>query len=135
MKAQELRIGNLIYWNIDEKLNVPHTVVGIRKDRPQTIPISLGNSIEDYSGIPINEEWLLKFGFEKTEKKNPEVEYERFLFTKGVLEFYLHEGRVIPAPYYFGNAFNELEMPIQYIHQIQNIAFVLTGKELTINNN
>jgi len=47
LKSNELRIGNLIYWNIPEKLNVPHEVVGIVHDRPQTIPISLGDSIHE----------------------------------------------------------------------------------------
>jgi hypothetical protein len=65
IKANELRIGNLIYWNIPEKVDTIHTVVGIRNDKPQTVPISLGESIENYQPIQLTEEWLLKFGFNK----------------------------------------------------------------------
>ena len=62
MKAEELRIGNLIFWDIPEKLNTIHEVIGIRNKKPQTIPISLGESIEDYKPIPLTEEWLKMFG-------------------------------------------------------------------------
>jgi hypothetical protein len=58
MKAEELRLGNYIYWNIPEKLNVIHTVVGIVNYRPQTVPISLGDSMDDYRPILLNESWL-----------------------------------------------------------------------------
>ena len=63
MNANELRIGNLIYWDIPEKENVPHEVIGIKQGKPLTTPISLGDTMDEYKPIPLTEEWLLRFGF------------------------------------------------------------------------
>jgi hypothetical protein len=121
MKSSELRIENLVYWDIPQKVNVAHRVMGIVNGRLQTIPISLGNKIEDYLPIPLTEEWLLKFGFTKVS-----TNYEcGFLLLwgnlkTGTVDFVLTEPhsnkRHITA--------------LRYVHQLQNLYFALTGEEL-----
>jgi hypothetical protein len=117
LTAKDLRIGNLIYWNIPEKQNVPHEVVGIVKGKPQTIPISLGESIEDYQPIPLTEEWLLRFGFinnELSAQPNVYVFHNCSIYVRGM------SGAVHPRD-------------VQYVHQLQNLYHSLTGQELQLN--
>ena len=63
IKASELRVGNLVYWNEPKKVGVPHRVIRIMENRINTVPISLGNSMEDYSPIPLSEGLLVAAGF------------------------------------------------------------------------
>jgi hypothetical protein len=65
-------------------------------------------------------------------KKTPDYDEEMgSLFELGLCEFFMKEGLLIPKPYYFGAAFSE-NLKIQYVHQVQNICFALTGEELTL---
>ncbi len=126
MRSNELRQGNLIYWNIPEKQGVIHTVVGIRNNKPQTIPISLGESIEDYNPIPLTEEWLLKFGFFSKYKSN------HTKWNKGWVEIDQasdedDEGNSIPQKQEFYYAY---KTEIKFVHQLQNLIFATTGEEL-----
>lgn len=116
MKTTELRIGNLIYWDIPEKENVPHEVLSISLDgKIHTTPISLGRVPFDYLPIPLTEEWLVKFGF-KPLVKDWQI--------KGLIIHTRERGFVVRK-----------SMPIlQSVHQLQNIYFALTGEELTANN-
>ena len=131
MKAQELRIGNLIYWNIPEKKDTIHTVVGMRNDTPQTMPISLGESIDDYKPIPLTEELLLKFGFKKVSgewRLFPCFEIQIIVFNdkhyNGVM-FYTRTAHADYSPIYCTNHIN-------HVHEVQNLYYALTKKELTL---
>lgn len=84
--------------------------------------------------IPITEEWLLKFGFdfeELGEDPTPEEENYRSAI-KGYgsksfeIEFNKNEGYFILA-FIIGEVIN-----YQYVHQLQNLYFLLTGKELEL---
>jgi hypothetical protein len=79
--------------------------------------------------IPLTEEWLLKFGFDK---KTP---YEGKLFYEiGHNEMYFKVKEVgdIYNHWYFYKWEWILTTNIQYVHQIQNLYYSLTGEELTI---
>jgi len=123
MKANDLRLGNLIYWNIPEKLDVIHTVVGIRNEKPQTMPISLGESINDYKPIPLTEEWLKKFGFE-------DLYYgqDKFGWIKdGVnISKYFNFVLMLPDAEYYDST------KIKWVHDLQNLYYALTGVELSV---
>jgi len=123
MEARELRIGNLIYWNIPEKADTIHTVVGIRNEKPQTIPISLGESIEDYKPIPLTEEWLKKFGFE-------DLYYgeDKFGWIKeGVnISKYFNFVLMLPNAEYYDST------KIKWVHDLQNLYYAITGIELSV---
>ena len=74
--------------------------------------------------IPLTEEWLLKFGFEKS-GGGLYLTYETFemYYINGVLGL---SARVSDP--------NEgyIDTKIKYVHQLQNLHFALTGEELTI---
>ena len=83
-----------------------------------------------FEPIPLTEEWLTKFGFEKDD-----------------VNTYIHYSLPSGTGIYFesGNDWNfndanicgdydeciHVKLP-QYVHQLQNLYFSLTGKELTI---
>ena len=105
MKANELRIGNYV------------------NDSIGLITIGLNGNIkfaDAYHPIPLTEEWLVKFGFEKTTKWN-NVQH-----TKGILQI-----RNLYILFVKGR--NQSWINLKHVHQLQNLYFALTGEELTIN--
>jgi hypothetical protein len=127
MKANELRIGNCLF------------VLGIDREVIVSAIFKTHYVCEDYNGIrfeeslrinyhpiPLTEEWLLKFGFEKTMSWT----YVKDLVGKLKLVYYLGEkGWSIGFKSYsdFPN--------LKYVHQLQNLYFALTGEELTYGGN
>ena len=129
MKASELRIGNLVYNNEGE--------------RDEEVDLSFFEflSTEEYyldyyEPIPLTEEWLLKFGFEKIEFNSDIFGYsaEYHLTVKG------HGGFIIEymddfSCYLLGDKSDIGVAPnldsCKYIHQLQNLYFALTNEELT----
>jgi hypothetical protein len=112
MKSQELRIGNLVLDEyFDERYVIcitPYRVhLSSSGDDDESVKPNKVNEIEP---ILLTEEWLLKFGF----KKDKLVFYKDFLL------------------YNFNDGFYFFEMKINHVHQMQNLYFALTGKELTI---
>lgn len=79
-----------------------------------------------FEPIPLTGKWLLKFGFKKYFDNNNES------------YFRINDDMFITADYYVylmgDDAFEclKLKRKIKYIHQLQNLYFSLTGKELTI---
>lgn len=136
---RELRIGNLIYD--DEGLSC--TVTGlsphehlVRCDTEEGCQIIIdfididGSVVSDYVvdsdsayPIPLTEEWLLKLGFAHGSFGIDRGELS--IITKGMDEYY-ENGRT-----YF-NSWCILEHQPEYVHQLQNLYFALTGEELTI---
>ena len=111
MDVRELRIGNLTYYG----------------GRVYTIgyyPFSFSgheNDMAHYKPIPLTEEWLLKFGFEN---------YDSLKFSiNDLLVVDLHD-------FTFGvNRFDVCWLDNKntiHVHQLQNLYFALTGKELEI---
>jgi hypothetical protein len=117
MKANELRIGNWVRI----------------KDVPTTNEWqveSIGNlqqvggqlwSIEELEPIPLTEEWLEQFGFEKVVNG---------LFAIDLFHYNLKEYRL----YISKNESNEVDfVEIKHVHSLQNLYFALTGEELNQN--
>ena len=142
MKVNELRIGN--YVGFKNRTNCYCEVVDLSFDGGVHIirhwTDGLGwpeydqpEEIEDITGIPLTEEWLLKFGFVNGNKTYANA------FSLEVLQtdFYLRP--CYAGGYYWGFnlekvddcEFNDAE-PVISIHQLQNLYFALTGEELTI---
>lgn len=125
MKANELRIGNLAEYHIEDELDErkewwevitidSDDINWLEKEEPETI---------DYRPKPLTEEWLLKFGFEKdetyTNSINPFLDY-----IKGNLR--------ISMPYFSLEFGDGGTMELKHVHQLQNLYFALTGTELQI---
>tara|TARA_R110000822_G_scaffold233483_2_gene364915 strand:+ start:131 stop:478 length:348 start_codon:yes stop_codon:yes gene_type:complete len=107
MEARELRIGNLVaFYYGDEGLlaeKVNYNDLEFIHQNPQL-----------YKPIPLTEEWLLKFGFDI---QLVEIVLGEFYLKKTENHF----------EYYCNN-----RVQIKYVHQLQNLYFALTSKELEI---
>ena len=132
MKATELRIGNLVNYDTaegDVLLNIIdwQDLKWLSEDEPSFNLV--------HNPIPLTEEWLLKFGFDKHGEFG---EYYR-IFNKGLIidiedtdnEFivWVRIGDDILEPLL------KVGYPIayiQYVHQLQNLYFALTNEELTL---
>jgi len=120
MKAEELRIGNYV---LDEDREISK-IEQISSDNIHKFTLVSGDAINIYPSniypIPLTEEILLKCGI-----VNGEIEI------KGrVVEIYQHFG---DDKIWFFNIEHNLTVEINYLHQLQNIFYCLTGEELTIN--
>jgi hypothetical protein len=84
--------------------------------------------------IKLTEEWLLKFGFKWEDKYK--IHCGRDLPDGNTLIFYFSNGEITNTQIY--NAFDQPQViifrPIKYVHQLQNLYYALTSKELTINS-
>ena len=108
MKADELRLNNWVkafggYWNIDNT------------------DFSNLEKIETYEFVPLTEELLLKCGFVK----------ERYYYVKLITPYK-------PFTLYKNNdktwtlADCNVDSALKYLHQLQNLYFAFTQKELEI---
>ena len=120
MKANELRIGNLVSHN--EEWSYHNELRTFDFKFTDSDWYALGEStlfIENIKPIPLTEEWLIKFGFEK----------QNAMF----YEFNKHQIRLIgdEVPYWIDSSYIT---NIKHVHQLQNLYFALTGEELKIND-
>ena len=122
MKSTELRIGN---WVLHK--DVIQFVESINDTDSGMAVCCLSehdNGCQDLKPIPLTEEWLLKLG----------LKHEKFDWNNEPPNKDVSVG-------YNGNDFINNEMTFKYktvlfkithVHQLQNLYFALTGKELTI---
>jgi|688.fasta_scaffold04758_36 hypothetical protein len=132
MKANELRLGNLVNWNFE--------IAKISQILEVEVAFKCGDIgfISDLNPIPLTEGWLLNFGFEKKVFNSDiydGVEYN--LEINGfILNYYDDDNDFSLAIHLKKNDFGfcpDLSL-FKNVHQLQNLYFALTGKELTIKN-
>jgi hypothetical protein len=117
MKTNELRIGNWVEHN-QPKRGYYTTV------QESTFSVNVEKL---FKPIPITEEWLLKFGFEK---KYDTFEFNGLNVDGCVVHFSFDKWA---SEYEIENCdYTEVPSDIQHVHQLQNLYFALTGEELTI---
>lgn len=133
MRANELRLGNLVY-DTEGKENIITTeaLTYIQKHE---------GTLCQSSPITLTEEWLLKFGFKETEEG---VGFHAPYFNKSVNADCLDV--LFLRPFFMGgfiwgfntaqDSYLEIGQPkaIEYVHSLQNFWFALTGEELEISN-
>ena len=134
MKANELRIGNWI--NVGGELN----------------QFSIADFCDIFDNgdkwfkdlfkpIPLTEEWLLKFGFEEIENLHTHWKSDKGFFLNGYIIFMekiigviigeKSNSKFYDHSYQYRNGIGIIKQ-IQYVHQLQNLYFALTGEELEI---
>jgi hypothetical protein len=123
IKANELRIGNYMTpivpltgsWAEKQRVNdnifsvIPETFQGIER-------------LEYFQGIPLTEEWLVKFGFEKSDGDYYWKVTDELDFAFGV--------SFTGSSWRIRNVISKIGCV--YVHQLQNLYFALTGAELMI---
>lgn len=138
MKASELRIGNYCHYKMNNfhiKINDLHDV---RKEWLELCIIDVGdlnmliNNPHDPDFIPIeiNQQWLIDFGFELDESDNYKIEsvwYNKILHNENEISVnFKIKLFTIGLNIEWINP-----IKIEYVHDLQNIYFALTGIELT----
>jgi hypothetical protein len=135
MKAEDLRLGNLIY---NTKGEVDTVIIDAL-----IYMLTYPDPICQAKPIPLTEEWLLKFGFNSN---SPCKDFEDcgmpYYAKHGVLLFYNRNRLKHELCYYLigygsmrsGKYHISMIRWIMYVHQLQNLYFALTGEELTIND-
>ncbi len=120
-KENELRIGNFI------------NVISSKKTFDSFITQAKGYDIVrieeksftnwNYEPIPLDKEWLLKFGFSEIVGCNEKD------FTNGVYNIFINSlGEVNFLFFKEGDWYQK----IKYVHELQNLYFALTQRELTV---
>jgi hypothetical protein len=117
MTANELRIGNYIKLMLNHE---DYETFQVTSDEL----VMVDKKQADYEPLRLTEEWLLKFGFEKDEKNE-------YWFWKNCVS-------VSVLGYIELLSFNrqsfKTNIQLKYIHQLQNLYFALTGKELVVSD-
>lgn len=139
IKAKDLRIGNLIATGtiFKETSNIGKVLsIGLEECEFEQIYCECEESFEwffkdNFCGIPLTEEWLIKFGFKKII-----TPWEYF---KGETIHYQNEFCWV---YLLGECFeieintlcerHNLARQYKYVHELQNIHYSITNQELTI---
>jgi len=136
MKANELRIGNLVKL-LDRTV---FTISSIEQkgftvqNKEETTWIEA----EEFEPIPLTEEWLLKFGFEKiiTDTEDAygidyNLEVPDICYISYSDDF---SCSIYGSEYASKNSIGAIPNwnSIKYVHGLQNLYFALTGEELTI---
>jgi hypothetical protein len=129
MKNIELRIGNLVYYHIEDSMDE-------RKEYDEISTIDYDDlriltefkDNPEYKPIPLTQEWLLKFHSDdeiEISKRFPDeiTIDDRFIF---IWEQGLKYWYVVTAYH------KEYLTKIEFVHEYQNFIFALTGEELSI---
>ena len=117
MKISDVRVGNLVY--MDRVSTFPPAFISVEPIILSEIRLQDFEPVCLFAPISITEEWLTKFGF------------KTFSDNKG--DYWSFEGLKLwndGKSFYHINS--ELLFHIDYIHQLQNIFFCLTGEELKL---
>jgi len=111
MKANELRIGN---W-VEQPNDGVTRVTAILNDLQ--IKTETGYIDKYCRPIPLTEEWLLKFGFRGNERQRVKRFVGLEIYTKDLWRY---------------NTKGNNALVVEYVHQLQNLYFALTGEELEL---
>lgn len=122
MNNAELRKNNLLTYKGKE-----YFVMGISSQSVRLFD-GKGEDIwvfeDEVEPIPLTEEMLVRLGFKKSKGKN----LKEFILGDFIIYTYPETGIEL----YYGVGFY---IKIQYVHQLQNLYFTLTGTELTLKPN
>jgi hypothetical protein len=121
LKESDLRIGNFIKVISSKKIFDSYITQAKGYDIVRIEEKSF--TYWNYDPIPLDEEWLLKFGFSEiggcNEKDFTNGDYNIFINSLGEVNFlFFREG--------------DWYKKLDYVHQLQNLYFALTQRELTV---
>lgn len=128
LKATELRIGNFVLLTKDDfKTTKVYELSGVDIYKVDE------SDCADIRPIPLTEDWLIKFGFERTEFMG----YETYILNQelhdmGGIGFATQEALISVENSSFMLCLGVRDIEIKYVHVLQNSIFYLTNTELTI---
>lgn len=127
IQANELRINNYVLRKgfLFEDNNFYETKVTHNDIRACIV------NKNHFKPIPLTEDWLLKFGFTKKDHTCSDKSIsENLFFKENYFVEFSEEGILFCQLHYFGQGW--FLKIIEYVHQLQNIYFALTGQELSL---
>ena len=123
MDTKELRIGNYVNYYLEPPISENELVKLTLYDF-----INIDFGWRNYNPIPLTEEWLIKFGWGVSEFDNEMINN---MSLKDTIIGYNYKSKVLELE---GETESLYFNHIKHVHQLQNLHFALTGKELTIKN-
>lgn len=114
MKASELRIGNWVYEPY------PEDEGGLTPTQIDSDSIQTHDQNDWAKPIPLTEEWFMKLDFDYDE----DTDTWSLLTSLGRLDFMFE--------IYISDTYFYKHICLRNVHQLQNLYFALTGKELTV---
>lgn len=146
MKATELRIGNYFDRNgLMEARVISQSGVKLY-DHVNKLFLPIFFKFDEFiKGIPLTEEWLLKFGFvmidhSSTHFWSRDIETDNGNHPDLYVYFQIRDNKIIESGIVSGEIDNEYGYEgerthligiANFVHQLQNLYFALTGEELT----
>ena len=125
MKASELRIGNLLEFSNGIQ---PNEIITINRRFFSSAAIDKEYGDFEitpyYHPIPITHDWLYKLGFENLTHNHEWFDVATYVHKK--ISFFVHfDGERLSVDFWQGNE-------KRYVHELQNLFYVLTGEELEL---
>jgi len=118
MEARELRIGNYV----QTPLKIIQIIVSVSEGECEIDGSEFGKSyfdVDDLEPVSLTEEWLLKFGFD-----NKEFECNQHI--------YFFDSPVRFMRRQLNSSRHQFLANLEYVHDLQNLFYALTGQELEI---
>lgn len=131
VKANELRIGNLVYLDLKEQylktiVELKHYMASVKYIRTDTgEPHQSMVDYERLEPIPLTQEWLLKFGFCRYGNSQNKFLSKRVNGLRLIIRMDMFDSN----RFFFVMNQNWI-IDIKSVHHLQNLFFSLTGKEL-----
>lgn len=126
MKAEELRIGNIVSYKGEPARVTMIGQYGIQALGTDNV-INAKFGTPDIEPIPLTPEILEKAGFVKVPKREG-------IYRRGLIQLYhVGVGGTLCYIEYSPEEYCYLHVVIRYVHQLQNLIFTLTSSELPIN--
>ena len=133
MDKRELKIGNLVYDSLNQSYDI---VVGINNNDTVDFPFESNNDICFIDGIKINSDIIKTLGLTQD---NPTEEFYVKTYNDPLDKNYIKMTMFFANNQWtlcviLGEVSSTVIKDIEYVHQIQNAFFMVTGEELDINN-
>ena len=117
IQAKELRIDNLVFRKFYGKED--------KEVREMILPYF--SQLDRLEPIQVTKYWLFNLGFEYDKT------WDRFIvFETAAFSLYASFDDINGFQIWFENAFSECPLNIEYVHQLQNLYYSLSGEELTL---
>ena len=121
LKCTDLRIGNLVY---SKETNRFQKITGLTDENPFIDAVTFDyTNYDEIEALPITEEMLFNFGY----GKKHDIYYKNNSLLRFIgNEVFYSRGEIDDTE------FQEYITSVKYVHQLQNLYFALTGRELIV---
>lgn len=131
IQPNELRIGNFVYQSLtDMTESIYHSIRSIGEKCVSTNELNEIVPFNKLDGIPLTSEILEKCGFSYDRNYGYNISLVKLSKRLNIPFDSMYNARLIRKYY---NGFMTISENIKYLHQLQNLYFILTGEELTVN--